>query len=81
MYFSARHYSALIRAYSETFGQSVPQEALKSAAESGLAPTLMEDLDTAIRAMRPIKDWSLYAAPSLKFSTPTQPGGPSLPLY
>ena len=34
MYFSARHYSALIRVYSETFGQSVPQEVLKGAAES-----------------------------------------------
>lgn len=81
MYFSARHYSALIRAYSETFGQGVPQEALKGAAESGFAPTLMEVLDSAIREMKPIKDWSRYAAPSLKFSTPTQQGAPSLPLY
>ena len=77
MYFSARHYSALIRVYSETFGQGVSQEALEGAAVSGLAPALMEALDSAIREMKPIKDWSRYAAPFHGHSLPTSQGAPS----
>jgi hypothetical protein len=60
IYFSARHYSALIRVYSETFNQNVPPAVLSHAAENGLAPLLMEKLDEAIESDEPIKDWTEY---------------------
>ena len=60
MIFSARHYSALGRAYSEKFGQPVPQEAAHQAARTGKAPALMEALDNAIKSNEPIQDWSQY---------------------
>ena len=61
MIFSARHYSALNRVYSETFGQQVPQEVARQAARTGKAPALMEALDNAIKFSDPILDWSPYA--------------------
>ena len=63
MYFSARHYSALIRVYSETFYQDVPAAVLRYAAENRLAPSLMQDLDEAIKAETPIQDWRNYQGP------------------
>ena len=60
MYFSARHYSVLIRVYSETFNQDLPAAVLRFAAENRLAPSLMQDLDEAIRAETPITDWRNY---------------------
>lgn len=61
MIFSARHYSALGRVYSETFGQQVPREAAHQAARTGRAQALMEALDNAIKSNDPIQDWSPYA--------------------
>lgn len=68
MIFSARHYSALNRVYSETFGQQVPPEAARLAAKTGKAPELMEALDQAIKFNEPIQDWSRYA-PGLQASS------------
>jgi hypothetical protein len=62
MLFSARHYSALGRVYSETFGEQVPEEAARQAAVTGKAPALMLALTQAIKFKDPIQDWSPYTA-------------------
>ena len=62
MIFSARHYSALIRQYSQMFGQPVPESVLQAAAKSGKAPDLMEALAQAVRSKDPIQTWASYGA-------------------
>jgi hypothetical protein len=66
MYFSARHYSALNRVYSEMFAP-VPQEVLEAAAQGGKAPALLEALHNAVEGRRPIQDWTPFGTPLPQF--------------
>jgi hypothetical protein len=67
MYFSARHYSAEIRVYSERFGE-IPAETLRKVAELGNAPALLEALVQANKSGQPIQDWTPYAKTPRVFS-------------
>lgn len=73
MYFSARHYSALSRVYSEMFGQPVPSEVALAAARNGKAPDLMDALHQATQFQNPIRDWTPYFRPP---TTGISPKGP-----
>jgi hypothetical protein len=59
MYFSGRHYSALNRVYSEMFAP-MPQDVLKSAAQGGKPPLLLQALYQAVKLGAPIRDWTPY---------------------
>lgn len=73
MYFSAKHYSALSRVYSEMFGQPVPLEVALAAARNGRAPDLMDALHHATHFHDPIRDWTPYFRPP---QTSISPMGP-----
>lgn len=63
MYFSARHYSALNRVYSEMFAP-VPQRVLEAAGRGGKAPALLEALQEAVETRQPIQDWKPFEKPA-----------------
>lgn len=65
MYFSARHYAALNRVYSEMFAP-VPPEVLESAGRGGKAPLLLQALHQAVEEGEPIQDWTPFK-PNPKF--------------
>ena len=64
MIFSARHYLALSRVYSDTFHpvpEAVALAAALAAAENGRATQLMDALVQTIEAKQEIEDWKPYA--------------------
>lgn len=68
MYFSARHYSALIRVYYETFGHPVPEAVQKTVASNGNAPVLLQGLRESLEAKAPIRDWTPFVSQPRVFS-------------
>ena len=71
MIFSGRHYSALIRLYSETF-EPIPDELLDKAGRNGQAPALLDAMFEATKHGKPIQNWTPFEQPRFASRAPTQ---------
>lgn len=72
MLYTGRHSLSLVRIYSETFGQPVPEASALKAARAGRAQDLMQAVDEAIKANEPIQDWTPFERPLRTSSTPIE---------
>lgn len=60
MFYSVRHSAALVKLYSEMFGEPIPESTGRKAAAGGRMQELMAAVDEATDSGEPIKDWSAF---------------------